>query len=289
MLPENWPSSSDIAPLCLTCTCCWLGRTVIMYVEWKCRNTHIQHITMQSLSISSSFQLCKSKTPLSFRSGKQLNSVMYQFVVGLCSDCCCAVVVEKLRCEVKCGVPTCYGGQSWVIQTAASPAPACCNSQLQRLGVFPSASKREANKVSLKVCLQQHPSIFDVRQQWTFATFNIGSVQSSSSKDAGPRLKLRSGWMFETTPTPRTLIHTLSRGDRKHFKHLTQFCKSPKNCDLRLVSVLGTISHLNEEHYSVTMWQTWNKQDRAVRRHLPLVVSDYVVCWLLVSCFLLSS
>ena len=33
------------------------------------------------------------------------------------------------------------------------------------LDVFPSASKREANKVSLKVCLQQQPSIFDVRQQ----------------------------------------------------------------------------------------------------------------------------
>ena len=151
---------------------------------------------MQSLSISSSFQLCKSKTLLSFRAGKQLNSVMYQFVVGLCSDCCCAVVVEKLRCEVKCGVPTCYGGQSWVIQTAASPT--CCNSQLQRLGVFPSASKREANKVSLKVYLQQ-PSIFDVRQQWTFATFNIGSVQSSSREDAGSRLQLRLNVCKHTT------------------------------------------------------------------------------------------
>ena len=150
------------------------------YVEWKCRSkfifntTHIQQITMQSLSISSSFQLCKSKTLLSFRAGKQLNSVMYQFVVGLCSDCCCAVVVEKLRCEVKCGVPTCYGGQSWVIQTAASQYQHAAT--LSFRGVFPSASKREANKVSLKVCLQQQPSIFDVRQQWTFATFNIGSV-----------------------------------------------------------------------------------------------------------------
>ena len=41
VLPENWPSSWDIAPLCHACTCCWLGRTVKMYGQWKCRNIFI--------------------------------------------------------------------------------------------------------------------------------------------------------------------------------------------------------------------------------------------------------
>ena len=190
---------------------------------------------MQSLSISSSFQLCKSKTLLSFRAGKQLNSVMYQFVVGLCSDCCCAVVVEKLRCEVKCGVPTCYGGQSWVIQTAASPT--CCNSQLQRLHwmcfqVLPR--ERQIKFHSKFVCSSTRPSLmWGNSEHLRHSTLEVCKVPAERMLDPGCNW----GWMFVSTP-PWTLLRTLSRGVRKHFKYLTQFCKSPRNCDLRLVSVL---------------------------------------------------